>query len=136
MIFLLVDLRRFELPTPAMRMRCAPNCATSPLFSLIPENNFAGGIVHRFHNGQTFQVITQIPNHVSTDLETLFDYDAQTFNGGTGAVGNGDQTLQGAAVGQKIVNDQQVGCAKRCIANDSKDMLTMHINFNRQPHLI
>ena len=36
-LFLLVDLRRFELPTPAMRMRCAPNCATSPsqeLYSL------------------------------------------------------------------------------------------------------
>ena len=26
----LVDLRRFELPTPTMRMWCAPNCATSP----------------------------------------------------------------------------------------------------------
>ena len=26
----LVDPRRFELPTPAMRMRCAPNCATGP----------------------------------------------------------------------------------------------------------
>ncbi len=29
--FLLVDLRRFELPTPTMRMWCAPSCATSPL---------------------------------------------------------------------------------------------------------
>ena len=26
----MVDLRRFELPTPTMRMWCAPNCATSP----------------------------------------------------------------------------------------------------------
>ena len=29
-VFFLVDSRRFELPTPAMRMRCAPSCATSP----------------------------------------------------------------------------------------------------------
>ena len=29
-VFLLVDLRRFELPTPTMRMWCAPSCATSP----------------------------------------------------------------------------------------------------------
>ena len=28
--FLMVDLRRFELPTPTMRMWCAPSCATSP----------------------------------------------------------------------------------------------------------
>ena len=29
-VFFLVDLRRFELPTPTMRMWCAPSCATSP----------------------------------------------------------------------------------------------------------
>ena len=28
--WLMVDLRRFELPTPTMRMWCAPSCATSP----------------------------------------------------------------------------------------------------------
>ena len=28
----MVDLRRFELPTPTMRMWCAPSCATSPYF--------------------------------------------------------------------------------------------------------
>ena len=32
---LLVDLRRFELPTPTMRMWCAPNCATSPYEKII-----------------------------------------------------------------------------------------------------
>ena len=30
--FCLVDSRRFELPTPTMRMWCAPSCATSPYF--------------------------------------------------------------------------------------------------------
>ena len=29
-LLFLVDSRRFELPTPTMRMWCAPNCATSP----------------------------------------------------------------------------------------------------------
>ena len=29
-LFSMVDLRRFELPTPTMRMWCAPSCATSP----------------------------------------------------------------------------------------------------------
>ena len=33
--FFLVDLRRFELPTPTMRMWCAPNCATSPYGKII-----------------------------------------------------------------------------------------------------
>ena len=40
MAFLLVDLRRFELPTPTMRMWCAPNCATSPfcyLSIIVPD---------------------------------------------------------------------------------------------------
>lgn len=32
--WLMVDLRRFELPTPTMRMWCAPNCATSPFHLL------------------------------------------------------------------------------------------------------
>ena len=31
--FYLVDLKRFELSTPTMRMWCAPSCATSPCFS-------------------------------------------------------------------------------------------------------
>ena len=32
----LVDLKRFELSTPTMRMWCAPNCATSPCAIIIP----------------------------------------------------------------------------------------------------
>ena len=34
-VYYLVDLRRFELPTPTMRMWCAPSCATSPCFMRI-----------------------------------------------------------------------------------------------------
>ena len=37
-----VDLRRFELPTPTMRMWCAPSCATSP-FHLLGYYSAAGG---------------------------------------------------------------------------------------------
>ena len=33
--FFLVDLKGFEPSTPAMRMRCAPNCATSPYYPAI-----------------------------------------------------------------------------------------------------
>ena len=32
----MVDLRRFELPTPTMRMWCAPSCATSPCLQILP----------------------------------------------------------------------------------------------------
>ena len=39
--FLLVDLKGFEPSTPAMRMRCAPNCATSPyLWKIILPHNW------------------------------------------------------------------------------------------------
>ena len=38
----MVDLRRFELPTPTMRMWCAPSCATSP-FHLLGYYSAAGG---------------------------------------------------------------------------------------------
>ena len=41
----LVDLRRFELPTPTMRMWCAPSCATSPFLRTLYawENHLSRG---------------------------------------------------------------------------------------------
>ena len=51
-------------------------------------------------------MITQIADPVATVLEAFFHGDAQAFHSSTGAFDDVDQTLQGAAVGQKIVDDQ------------------------------
>ena len=53
-------------------------------------------------------MVTQIPDHLAADLETLFDHNAQTLNGSAGGLCNGNQTLQGTAIGKKIINNQNV----------------------------
>ena len=53
-------------------------------------------------------MIAQIADHPSAHLEALFNHDAQTFNRGPGGFHNGNQPLEGTAVGQKIVDDQHM----------------------------
>ena len=70
---------------------------------LFPKGNDSGFGVHCVHNGQRLQLIAQIADHPAADLEAFFDGDAQTFHSGTGGFHDGDQSLQGAAVGQEII---------------------------------
>ena len=80
-----------------------------PLLDLmIPERNRTGFCIHGIHDGKRFQVVAQIPNDTATDLEALLHHDAASFDGGTGGLDNGDQSLQSTAVGQKIIDDQNM----------------------------
>ena len=78
------------------------------LYLLFPEGNAAGFCIHSIHDGQRFQVVTQVADYISANLETLFNDNAKTLHGSAGAVGDGDQTLQGTAIGQKVINNQQM----------------------------
>ena len=75
---------------------------------LLAEGDGAVLGIHAIHNGQRLQMVTQIPDDLAADLEALLDDDAQTLDGGTGGLCQRDQTLQGAAVGQEIIDDQQM----------------------------
>jgi len=75
---------------------------------LLPEGNGAIFGIHGIHDCQGFYMITQITNHATADLETLLNHDAAALYDGTGRFGNGDQALQGTAVCQEIVDDQDM----------------------------
>ena len=53
-------------------------------------------------------MVAQVADDTAADLEALFDDNAASFNNGTGGFCNRDQALQGAAVGQEVVDDQNV----------------------------
>ena len=53
-------------------------------------------------------MIAQVADHTAADLETLFDDNAAAFHNGAGRFCDIDQTLQCAAVGQEIIDDQNV----------------------------
>lgn len=50
-------------------------------------------------------MIAQIADHSAADLEALFNRDATSLNNGSGGFGDGDQTLEGAAIGKEIIDD-------------------------------
>ena len=78
------------------------------LLALVPENDLTGVSIHAVHDRQRFQPVTQIADHLSAYLETLFHSDTNAFHGGTCLVADGDQALERTAVGQEIVNDQHM----------------------------
>ena len=53
-------------------------------------------------------------------MEAFLNNDAQTFHGCAGGIGNGNKTLQGAAVCQEVIDDQNViiGCQELFGYND------------------
>ena len=75
---------------------------------LLPEGNGAGFCIHGIHDGKGLHMVAQVPDDPAADLEALLNDNAAAFHNGTGILGNGNQTLQGAAVGQEVIDDQNV----------------------------
>ena len=73
---------------------------------LFAEDDLTGFVVHAIDDRQRFQMISQIADYTATDLEALFDYNAQTFDRCTGTVGNRDQTKQSTTISQEVIDDQ------------------------------
>ena len=73
---------------------------------LLPESYGAGFRIHRVYNGERLQLVAQAPDETAAGLEAFFNNDAQSFNGGTRILGNGDEAQQGAAIGKEVINDQ------------------------------
>jgi len=72
------------------------------------EPNGARPGIHGLQDGQGFQMIAPFPDGFAAGLEALFNDDTAALHHGTGSLRNGDQSLQRAAVGQKIIDDQDV----------------------------
>ena len=85
---------------------------------LLPELDGASLRVHGIHDGQRLQPVAQVAQNLTANLEALFNDNAQTFHGSAGGLGNGNQTLQGAAIGKKIVDNQKVVVAVQELFGD------------------
>ena len=77
-------------------------------FILFPESDLAGVVIHGVYDCQRFQMIAQIPDDLAAYLKTLFHGNADAFYRSASLVYNGDQSLQGAAVGQEIIDDEDM----------------------------
>ena len=75
---------------------------------LFTECNGAFLCIHTIHDGQRLHMVAKIPDYTAANLEALFDNDTAAFHDGTSRFRDGNQTLEGAAIGQKIINDQNV----------------------------
>ena len=80
----------------------------SVLVRLGAEGDLAGAGVHRFDDGQRFQLDAAGADQRPAGLEAFLNCDADALDGGAGALGKVEQAQQGAAVGQKVVDDQEV----------------------------
>ena len=77
-----------------------------------------GAAVHGVDDGKALQAVAQFADPLAALLETLFDDDAAALHGGFGVLHQGDEALQGIAVGQKIVDDQHpIALAKEFSGN-------------------
>ena len=73
----------------------------SALLRLVAEHDLTGGAVHRLDDGEALQLDALAADEVAALLEALLDGDADALDGGTGLLGQLQQTQQGAAVGQE-----------------------------------
>ena len=80
----------------------------SALLRLVAEHDLAGSVVHRLDDGEALQLDALAADEVAALLEALFDGDADALDGGTSLLGQLQQTQQGAAVGQEVVDDENV----------------------------
>ena len=72
---------------------------------LFPKRDLSGFRIHGIHNGQGFQLVAQIPDHLTANLEAFLNDDAQTLNSSTCRFDNRNQALHSASVCKKIVNN-------------------------------
>src|SRR5699024_6625446 len=75
---------------------------------LFPEGNRPGLRVHGVYDSQRFQPVSQITDDPSADLKSFFNGNAQALYSGSRRLHNGNQSLERAAVGKKIIDDQDM----------------------------
>ena len=80
----------------------------SALLRLVAEHDLAGGVVHGLDDSEALQLDALAADEVAALLEALLDGDADALDSGTSLLGQLQQTQQGAAVGQEVVDDENV----------------------------
>ena len=80
----------------------------SALLRLIAEHDLSGLAVHRLDDGEALQLDALAADELAALLEALLDGDADALDSGTSLLGQLQQTQQGAAVGQEVVDDENV----------------------------
>ena len=80
----------------------------SALLRLVAEHDLAGGAVHGLDDSEALQLDTLAADEVAALLEALLDGDADALDSGTSLLGQLQQTQQGAAVGQEVVDDENM----------------------------
>jgi len=98
------------LPKNAKRKSAWRFLSRALLFS---ENDLTGFMIHGFYDGKRLKLVTQIADDLSAHLEALFNGNADTFHRAACLINNGNKTLQGTAVCQKIVNDQHMVVSRK-----------------------
>ena len=78
------------------------------LLRLVAEGDLAGGAVHGIDDGEALQLDALAADQLAALLEALLDGDADALHGGTGLLGQLQQTHQSAAVGKEVVDDEDV----------------------------
>ena len=72
---------------------------------LFPESDFAGGVIHGFHDGERFQADSHVAELLSAGLKPLFYGDSHALQRGTRGADQLHQSCDGAAVGKKLIDD-------------------------------
>ena len=80
----------------------------SALLRLVAEHDLAGSAVHGLDDSEALQLDALAADEVAALLEALLDGDADALDSGTSLLGQLQQTQQGAAVGQEVVDDENV----------------------------
>ena len=73
---------------------------------LLSECNFSGYMVHSVYNRKRLQLITQISDNPAARLKSLFDSDTDSLYLSACRLYNLNQSLQSAAISEKIVDNQ------------------------------
>ena len=73
-----------------------------------PEGDGSGFGVHSLDDGEGLQMVAEVPQTVTAVLKALLNHNAQTLHRSTGGLHDGNQTLNGAAVGKKIIHNQHM----------------------------
>lgn len=67
---------------------------------------------HGFDDGEGFDADALVTQAVAAVLKAFFDDDAAAFEGGAGGANDVDEALEGAAVGEEVVDDEDVVVAR------------------------
>ena len=73
---------------------------------LVTEIDSSCFCVHTVNYRKGFKVIAKVSYGMSAHLEALFDDDSYSFNSSPRSVYDRDKSLEGAAVCEEIVNDE------------------------------